>query len=71
MHYSRLAILNNVRLATKYYNRTKYNINSIHSFFPSLSLPNVLCDPTDHIWRKGTPFEAMTGWTAFSDGLLA
>ena len=34
------------------------------SFFPSFSLPDVLCDPTDLIWRKGTPFEAMTGRTA-------
>ena len=32
----------------------------------------MLCDPTDLIWRKGTPFEAMTGPTApSSDGLLA
>ena len=33
--------------------------------------PDVLCDPTDLIWRKGTPFEAMNGPTASSDGLLA
>ena len=40
--------------------------------FPSFSLPDVLCDPTDLIWRKGTPFEATTGRTAPSpDGLLA
>ena len=40
--------------------------------FPSMSLPNVLCDPTDLIWRKGTPFEAITGRTApSSDGFLA
>jgi hypothetical protein len=33
---------------------------------------DVLCDPTDLIWRKGTPFEAMPGRTApSSDGLLA
>ena len=32
----------------------------------------MLCDPTDLIWRKGTPFEAMTGHTAPSSyGLLA
>ena len=38
----------------------------------SFSLPDVLCDPTDLIWRKGTPFEAMAGLTApSSDGLLA
>ena len=35
-------------------------------------LPDVLCDPTDLIWRKGIPFEAMIGRTApSSDGLLA
>ena len=41
--------------------------------FPSFSLPDVLCDPTDIIiWRKGTPFVAMTGRTApSSDGILA
>ena len=40
--------------------------------FEIASLPDVLCDPTDLIWRKGTPFEAMTGRTApSSDGLLA
>ena len=42
------------------------------SFFPSFSLPDMLCDPADLIWGKGTPFEAMTGRTApSSDGLLA
>ena len=42
------------------------------SLIPSFSLPDVLCKPTDLIWRKGTPFEAMTGRTASSsDGLLA
>ena len=41
------------------------------SFLPSF-LPDVLCNPTDSIWRKGTPFEEMTGRTApSSDGLLA
>ena len=40
--------------------------------FYSFSLPEVLCDPTDLIWSKGTPFEAMTGHMApLSDGLLA
>ena len=40
--------------------------------FPSFSLPDVLCDPTDLIWMEGTPFEAMTGRIATSsDGLLA
>ena len=46
--------------------------NPILSLIPSFSLPDVLCDPTDLIWRKGTSFEAMTGRTApSSDGLLA
>jgi hypothetical protein len=42
-------------------------------FLNSFLLPSdVLCDPTDLIWRKGTPFEAMTGRTApSSDGLLS
>ena len=42
--------------------------------FPVLSffLHDVLCDPTDFIWRKMTPFTAMTGRTdPSSDGLLA
>ena len=40
--------------------------------FPSFSLPDVLCSSNDLIWRKGTPFEAMTGHTApSSDDLLA
>ena len=39
---------------------------------PSFSISDVLCDPTDLIWRKGTPFDVMTGRTApSSDGLLA
>jgi hypothetical protein len=42
------------------------------SLFPSFSLPDVLCNPTDLIWRKETLFEAMTGRTVpSSDGLLA
>ena len=53
-----------------------YGVRSIRypvlSLIPSFSLPDVLCDPTDLILRKGTPFEAMTGRTApSSDGLLA
>ena len=30
----------------------------------SFSLPDALWDPTDLIWRKGIPFEAITGRTA-------
>ena len=30
-----------------------------------------MCDPTDLIWREGTPFEAVTGRTVFIDCLLA
>ena len=41
-------------------------------FFPFYSLPDVLCDPIDLFWRKGTSFQAMTARTApSSDGLLA
>ena len=43
----------------------------ILSFFPSFSLPDVLCDSTDLIWRDGTPFDAMTGRKIFIDYLLA
>ena len=47
-------------------------IKLLKKSFPSFSLPDVLCDPTDIIWRKGTPFEVMTGRTVpSSDGLLA
>ena len=36
-----------------------------------LSLSDVLCDPTDLIWRKEIPFEAMTVCTSSSlDGFL-
>ena len=46
--------------------------SSTFSLFPSFSLPDTLCDPTDLIWRKGTIFEGMTGRTApSSDSLLA
>ena len=46
--------------------------NPVLSLIPSFALPDELCDPTDLIWRKGTPFEAMTGRTApSSDSLLA
>ena len=57
--------------------KEEYNSSLIYpypvlSLFPSFSLPDVLCDPTDLIWRKWTPFEAMTGRTApSSDRLLA
>ena len=37
-----------------------------------MSLPDVLCDPMNLIWMKGTQFEKMTGRTApSSDGFLA
>jgi len=39
--------------------------------FPSFSLHNVLCNPTDLIWWKGIPFEMITGCTVFINGLLA
>ena len=34
-------------------------------FSPSFSLPDVLSDPIDLIWRLGTPFEVMNGRTAY------
>ena len=41
-------------------------------FLLSFLLPDMLRDPTDLTWRKGSPFEAMTGRTIpSSDGLLA
>ena len=47
------------------------NCSPILSLFPSFSLPDVMCNLTDLIWRKGTSFEAMTGHTVpSSDGLL-
>ena len=47
-------------------------MDPVFSLFPSFCLPDVLCDPTDLIWRKGAPFEAIIGRTApSSDGLLA
>ena len=30
----------------------------------------MLCDPTDLIWKKGTPFEAMTDRTAPSSNIV-
>ena len=39
-------------------------------FLVSFFLPDVLCDPTYLIWRKGTPFEAMTVRTALSSEVL-
>ena len=42
---------------------------TVLSFYPSFSLSDVLCDPTDFIWRYGISFETLTGLTAFIDGL--
>ena len=39
-------------------------------FLSASSLLDVLCDPTDLIWRKGTPFEAMTGRISTSSNTL-
>ena len=45
---------------------------TVLSLSPSFYFPDVLCDPTVLIWRKETPFEAMTDRTAISsDGFLA
>jgi hypothetical protein len=48
---------------------TKNGKNRTH-VDPSFSLYDVLCDPTDLIWRKGTPFEAMTGRKAPSSDVF-
>ena len=54
------------------FSKLKKNLDPILSCFPSFSLPDVLCDPTELIWRKGTPLKAMTGRRApSSDHLLA
>ena len=45
--------------------RRRYLSPTALSLFSSFSLPDLLCDATDLIWRYGTPFEAMTGRTAF------
>ena len=46
--------------------------HQVLSLIPSFSLPDMLCDPTDFIWRKWIPFEGLTGRTAPSSyGLLA
>ena len=39
------------------------------SLIPSFTLPDLLCDPTDLIWRQRTPFEAITGRTVPSQPL--
>jgi hypothetical protein len=47
-------------------------IDSDTPSFPSISLPDLLCDLSNHIWRNGTPFEAITGRIVpSSDVLLA
>ena len=45
-------------------------IPPVLSLIPSFSLPDVLWDRTDLIWREGTPFEAMIGHTVLIDDLL-
>ena len=35
-----------------------------------LSFPDVLCNPTELVWRKGTTFEAMTGRSVLSSNSL-
>jgi hypothetical protein len=51
--------------------RDKTLFNPINVLVISFSFPEMLCDLTDLIWREEIPFEAMTGRTAFIDGLLA
>ena len=57
-----------MKRAEHYFWHTLDTWSPILSFFPYFSLTAVLCDPTDLIWRKGVPFEAMTGRTACSSG---
>ena len=38
--------------------------------FPFFSLPHVLCDLADLIWKKGTLFEAMTDHTVSPSDIL-
>jgi hypothetical protein len=40
----------------------KVSSHHIPSLFPFFSLPDMLCDSTDIILTKGTPFEPMTGY---------
>ena len=47
------------------------NLTSSMLYFPSFYHFDVLCDPTDLLWKKGSPFKAMTDLTApLSDGVL-
>ena len=39
---------------------TRFPARPVLSLFPFFSFPDVLCVPTDLIWRKETPFEATT-----------
>ena len=56
---------------------TDYMIVHNRRILPALSsfsfffLPDVLCDPTDLVWRKEIPFEAMTARTTFINDFLA
>ena len=59
-----------LRLAEGHY--VMYPQIAVLSLFLSVSLPDVLCDLTEVIWKKRTPFEALTVRTArSSNGLLA
>ena len=54
--------------------RTALNWSWTHpvlSYVSSFPIPDMLCDPIQLIGMQGTPFEAMTGLTAYVDGLLA
>ena len=47
-------------LPTLHYANTLVILYHVPSFFPSFYLPDMLCDPTDLIWSKRAPFEAVT-----------
>ena len=52
------------------YSDQNLEFHPVLSFFPFFSLPDVLWDFNDPIWRKGAPFVAMTGHTAVSSDIL-
>ena len=73
IHYSYLPLLKSKNTFIQVYNRQGFFQTQVlpRLFLPSFSLSDVLCIPTDFIWRQMTPFEAMTGRTAIIDDLLA
>ena len=50
--------------------RLEEDPDSVISFLPPFSFPDVTWYLTDLNWEEGTPFEAKAGGTAFIEGLL-